>query len=65
MALTPFANLPPKRVVRFDRQRMPIEEAISDLKCQQFGAGLECSRSDGVSRFTILMLIAALAACLL
>jgi hypothetical protein len=60
-----FADQAPNRVVRCYRQRMQIEEAFRDLKSQQFGAGLECSRSDGVGRFTVLMLIAALAAFLL
>lgn len=62
---TQFADWAPKRVVRLYRQRMQIEEAFRDLKSQQFGAGLECSRSDGVGRFTVLMLIASLAAFLL
>lgn len=44
---------------------MQIEETFRDLKSQHFGAGLECSRSDGVGRFTVLMLMAALAAFLL
>lgn len=44
---------------------MQIEESLRNLKSQPFGAGLECSRSDGVGRFTVLMLIAALAAFLL
>lgn len=65
VASTRFADLSPKRVVRLYRQRMQIEEAFRDLKSQQFGAGLECSRSDGVGRFTVPMLIAALAAFLL
>ena len=65
VASTQFADWAPKRVVRLYRQRMQIEEAFRDLKCQQFGAGLECSRSDGVGRYTVLMLIAALAAFLL
>lgn len=60
-----FADHAPKQVVRCYRQRMQIEEAFRDLKCQQFGAGLECSRSDGVGRFTVLMPIASLAALLL
>ena len=49
-----------RRCLRWD-----TEEAFRDLKSQQFGAGLECSRSEGVGRFTVLMLIAALAAFLL
>lgn len=60
-----FADWAPKRVVRCYRQRMQIEEAFRDLKSQHFGAGLECSRSEGVGRYTVLMLIAALAAWLL
>jgi hypothetical protein len=35
------------------------------MKSQHFGEGLECSRSNGVGRFTILVLIASLAAFLL
>ena len=65
VASTRFADQAPNRVVRCYRQRMQIEEAFRDLKSQQFGAGLECSRSEGVGRFTVLMLIAALAAFLL
>lgn len=65
VASTRLADLAPKRVVRYYRQRMQIEERFRDLKSQPFGAGLECSRSDGVGRFTVLMLIAALAAFLL
>jgi hypothetical protein len=65
VASTSFADVAPKRVVRDYRQRMQIEERFRDLKSQQFGAGLECRRSDGVGRFTVLMLIAALAAFLL
>ena len=47
------------------RQRMQIEESFRDLKSQHFGEGLERSRSDGTGRFTVLVLIAALAAFLL
>jgi hypothetical protein len=65
VASTQFADWAPKRVVRFYRQRMQIEEAFRDLKSQHFGAGLECSRSEGVGRYTVLMLIASLAAFLL
>jgi hypothetical protein len=49
-----------RRCLRWD-----TEEAFRDLKSQHFGAGLECSRSEGVGRYTVLMLIAALAAWLL
>jgi len=35
------------------------------MKSQQFGEGLECSRSRGVGRFTVLVLIASLAAFVL
>ena len=49
-----------RRCLRWD-----TEEAFRDLKSQHFGAGLECSRSDGAGRFTVLMLIAALATFLL
>jgi hypothetical protein len=51
-----------KRIVRMYRQRMQIEESFRDMKSQHFGEGLECSRSDGVGRFTVLVLIASLSA---
>jgi hypothetical protein len=35
------------------------------MKSQHFGAGLECSASKGAGRFTVLVLIASLAAILL
>jgi hypothetical protein len=54
-----------QQLVKLYRQRMPIEESFRDMKSQQFGEGLECSRSHGVGRFTVLVLIASLAAFLL
>ncbi|MEA3276262.1 MAG: transposase, partial [Pseudomonadota bacterium] len=47
------------------RQRMQIEESFRDMKSQHFGEGLERSRSNGSARFTVLVLIASLAAFLL
>jgi len=44
---------------------MQIEESFRDMKSPQFGEGLECSRSQGVGRFRVLVLIASLAAFLL
>jgi hypothetical protein len=44
---------------------MQIELSFRDMKSQHFGAGLECSASKGVGRFTVLVLIASLAAVLL
>jgi hypothetical protein len=60
-----FAELAPKQLVRRYRQRMQIEERFCDLKSQHFGEGLERSRSEGSGRFTVLVLIATLAAFLL
>lgn len=60
-----LAGLGAKQLVRLDRQRMQIEEAFRDMKSQHFGAGLECSRSRSAERFTVLVLIASLAAFLL
>jgi len=42
-----------------------IEESFRDMKSHHFGEGLECSRSSGTGRFTVLVLIASLAAFLL
>jgi hypothetical protein len=42
-----------------------VEEAFRDLKSQHYGEGLERSRSRRAGRFTVLVLIAALAAFLL
>lgn len=44
---------------------MHIEEAFGDLKSQHDGEGLERSRSRSAGRFTVLVLIASLAAFLL
>jgi len=60
-----FGHLSAKRLVKLYRQRMQIEESFRDMKSQQFGEGLECSRSQGVGRFRVLVLIASLAAFLL
>jgi len=57
-----LADLPAKQLVRLYRQRMQIKESFRDMKGQQFGEGLECSRSRGVRHFTVLVLIASLAA---
>ena len=60
-----LASWAPQKVAKLYRQRMQIEESFRDMKSQHFGEGLECSRSDGVGRFTVLVLIASLAAFLL
>lgn len=60
-----LANLSAKKLGRLYRQRMQIEESFRDVKSQHFGEGLECSRSRGVGRFTVLVLIASLAAFVL
>ena len=60
-----LAELTARQVVRLYRQRMQIEEAFRDLKSQHFGEGLERSRSRTAGRFTVLVLIASLAAFLL
>ncbi|MGB5830472.1 MAG: hypothetical protein WBG92_00565 [Thiohalocapsa sp.] len=44
---------------------MQIELSFRDMKSQHFGEGLECSASRGAGRYTVLMLIASLAAILL
>lgn len=64
VASTRFADKPPRHLVTLYRQRMQIEEAFRDMKSQHFGEGLERSRSSGVGRFTVLVLIASLAAFL-
>ena len=60
-----FAHWPAKRLVRVYRQRMQIELSFRDMKSEHFGEGLERSASSGVGRFTVLVLIASLAAILL
>jgi len=60
-----LANLLARKLVRLYRQRMQIKESFRDLKSQQFGERLECSRSRGVGRFTVRVLIASLAAFIL
>ena len=60
-----FADLAPKQLVRRYHQHMQIEESFRDLKSQHFGEGLERSRFEGSGRFTVLVLIATLAAFLL
>jgi len=44
---------------------MQIEQSFRDMKSQHFGEGLERSRSSGVGRCSVLVLIASLAAFLL
>ena len=44
---------------------MQIELSFRDMKSQHVDAGLECSASTGVGRFSVLVLIASLAAILL
>jgi hypothetical protein len=65
VASTRLAEWPAKRLVRVYRQRMQIELSFRDMKSQHFGEGLECSASRGVGRYTVLVLIASLAAILL
>lgn len=65
VASTRLATLAPRKLVRLYRQRMQIEESFRDMKSQHFGEGLERSRSNGTGRFTVLVLIASLAAFLL
>ncbi|WP_295461377.1 IS4 family transposase [uncultured Thiodictyon sp.] len=65
VASTALAAWTPKKVAKLYRRRMQIEESFRDMKSQHFGEGLECSRSDGGGRFTVLVLIASLAAFLL
>ncbi len=60
-----LADWSAKRLVRVYRQRMQIELSFRDMKSAHFGAGLERSASSGVGRFTVLVLIASLAAVLL
>jgi len=65
VASTRLADWPAKQLVRVNRQRMQIELSFRDMKSQHFGAGVECSASRGVGRFSVLVLIASLAAILL
>jgi hypothetical protein len=65
VASTRFADWPAKRLVRVYRQRMQIELSFRDMKSEHFGEGLERSASSGSGRFTVLVLIASLAAILL
>ena len=65
VASTRFADWPAKRLVRVYRQRMQIELSFRDMKSEHFGEGLERSASSGTGRFTVLVLIASLAAVLL
>ncbi len=60
-----LAERPAKQLVKLYRQRMQIEESFRDMKSQHFGEGLERSRSNGVGRFSVLVLIASLAAFVL
>jgi hypothetical protein len=65
VASTRLVDWPAKRLVKVYKQRMQIELSFRDMKSQHFGAGLECSASKGEQRFTVLVLIASLAAILL
>jgi hypothetical protein len=65
VASTRLADWPAKRLVKVYRQRMQIELSFRDTKSQHFGEGLECSASRGAGRYTVLVLIASLAAILL
>jgi len=65
VASTRCADWPAKRLVRVYRQRMPIALSFRDRKSEHFGEGLERSASRGTGRFTVLVLIASLAAILL
>ncbi len=65
VASTRLADWSAKRLVKVYRQRMQIELSFRDMKSQHFGTGLECSASRGTGRFTVLVLIASLAAILL
>jgi Transposase DDE domain len=65
VASTRLADWSAKRLVRVYRQRMQIELSFRDMKSEHFGAGLERSASSGVGRYTVLVLIASLAAVLL
>lgn len=60
-----LADLPAKQIVRLYCQRMQIEEGFRDMKSSRFGEGLERSRSRSAGRYTILVLIASMAAFLL
>ena len=60
-----LADWSAKRLVKVYQQRMQIELSFRDMKSQHFGEGLECSASQGTGRFTVLVLIASLAAILL
>jgi hypothetical protein len=50
-----------KQIVAFYRMRMQIEEAFRDLKSERYGFGLSGSHTTQRERWTILLLIAALA----
>jgi hypothetical protein len=65
VASTCFADWPAKRLVKVYRQRMQMELSFRDMKSQHFGEGLECGASRGTGRYTVLVLIASLAAILL
>ncbi|MEA3644000.1 MAG: IS4 family transposase [Lamprobacter sp.] len=65
VASTRLADWSAKHLVKVYRQRMQIELSFRDMKSPHFGEGLECSASSGVGRFTVLVLIASLAAILL
>lgn len=52
-------------VVHWYAQRMQIEESFRDLKSERFGLGLSASRSRDKERWSVLLLIAAIASFIL
>jgi len=56
-----LAGLEATEVVNFYAQRMQIEEAFRDLKCDRYGLGFELNLSRGQKRIAALLLIASLA----
>lgn len=56
-----LADCPAKQIVAFYRTRMQIEEAFRDMKSERYGFGLTGSHTTQRARWTILLLIAALA----
>ena len=51
-----------RQVINSYRQRMEIEEAFRDTKSEYYGLGLARSKSRSAGRFTVLLLVNALAA---
>lgn len=60
-----LAHLSADTVVHWYAQRMQIEESFRDLKSERFGLGLSASRSRGKERWSVLLLIAAIASFIL